>query len=74
MPKLKKSVKTLVADKIRYEANLKASQMELQDALANLLAEEEVNMEWKSIIFSVPRGVMAWAARAATNSLASADD
>ena len=48
--------------------------MELQGALASLLAEEKVNMEWKSVIFSVPRGVMAWAAWAATNSLASPDN
>ena len=31
-------------------------------------------MAWQSLIFSVPRGVMAFAARAATNSLASPDN
>ena len=74
MPMLKKAAKSLVTDKFQNDANLKANQMELQGALANLLAEENVNTEWKSTIFSVPRGVMAWAARAATNSLASPDN
>ena len=31
-------------------------------------------MAWQSLIFAVPRGVMAFAARAATNSLASPDN
>ena len=74
MPKIKKAAKTLVSEKFQNEAYSKASQMEVQGALANLLAEEKFNIKWKSVIFSVPRRVMAWAARAATNSLASPDN
>ena len=39
-----------------------------------LVAEEEASISWQSLIFAVPRGVMAWMARASTNSLASPDN
>ena len=74
LPKLKKAARGLVSEKFKDLANEKAGRMEVQGALARLLEEEDTNMEWKSLIFSVPRGVMAWAARAATNSLASPDN
>ena len=54
LPKLKKSAKALVAEKFKRKENQKASQMEVQGALANLLEEEETNLEWKSLIFAVP--------------------
>ena len=38
------------------------------------LQEEEQDVAWKSTIYKVPRGVMAWAARAATNTLATPDN
>ena len=48
--------------------------MEVQGALAKLLEEEDTNLEWKSLIFSVPQRVMSWAARTTTTSLASPDN
>ena len=39
-----------------------------------ILAEEEKDVAWKSIIYQVPRGVMAFSLRAATNSLATPDN
>ena len=38
------------------------------------MAEEEKDIPWQSLIFAVPKGVMAWAARATTNCLASPDN
>ena len=46
----------------------------LQGALARLLAEEKKDIAWQSLIFAIPKGVMAWAARATTNCLASPDN
>ena len=48
--------------------------MESQGAVARLLAEEEKDIPWQSLIFAVPKGVMAWAARATTNCLATPDN
>ena len=39
-----------------------------------LVAEEEKDISWQSLIFAVPKGVMAWMARASTNCLASPDN
>ena len=64
----------LIAGKFTQAVYMKASQMEVQGALANLLDEEDTYLEWKSMIFSVPRGVMARAAMAPTNSIASPDN
>ena len=38
------------------------------------MAEEEKDIPWQSLIYAVPKGVMAWAARATTNCLASPDN
>jgi hypothetical protein len=46
----------------------------MQGDLVKLLNEEEEDVTWKSIIHSVPRGVMSFACRAATNSLATNDN
>ena len=46
----------------------------MQGELATLLAEEEGDIPWKATIFSVPKGVMAFAVRACTNTLATPDN
>lgn len=56
------------------EAKAKADQLESQGIVARLLAEEEKDIPWQSLIYAVPKGVMAWAARATTNCLASPDN
>ena len=58
----------------RSDANHKADQLESQGAVARLLAEEEKDIPWQSLIFAVSKGVMAWAARATTNCLATPDN
>ena len=45
-----------------------------QSQMLNLLAQEEEDVGWKSSIYRVPRGVMAWAVRAGTNTLATPDN
>ena len=71
---LKKAGKAEVANQYRQKSSLKSAELEVQGQLAILLEEEKTNMAWQSLIFAVPRGVMAFAARAATNSLASPDN
>ena len=46
----------------------------MQGDFLRLLAEEESNMTWQSFKYSLPKGVLGWAARAATNSLATPDN
>ena len=47
--------------------NKQAERLEVQGAMAALIAEEEACISWQSIIFAVPRGVMAWMAKASTH-------
>ena len=72
--KVKKAGKEAVRKSYLEEAKDKANQLESQGAFARLLADEQMNISWQSLIFSVPKGVMAWAARASTNCLASPDN
>ena len=71
---LKKAGKSLVAEKYKDRASEKSRGLEVQGDLARLMEDEKRNMDWQSLIYSVPRGVMAFAARASTNSLASPDN
>ena len=74
MARLKKAAKAVIASRYLEQTNNKSIQLEVQGHLATLLIQEESNMAWQSLIFSVPKGVMTFAARAATNSLASPDN
>jgi hypothetical protein len=74
MARLKKAAKAVIASRYLEQTNNKSIQLEVQGHLATLLIQEESNMAWQSLIFSVPRGVMTFAARAVTNSLASPDN
>ena len=51
-----------------------ASRLGFQGQMLNLLAQEEEDIGWKACIYRVPRGVMAWAVRASTNTLATPDN
>ena len=72
--KVKKAGKALIKEVYLEDAKTKADQLESQGAVARLLAEEEKDIPWQSLIYAVPKGVMAWAARATTNCLASPDN
>ena len=72
--RLKKAGKSLVAEQYKERANEASRRMEVQGDLGRLLEEEKTNMDWQSLIFSVPRGVMSFAVRSSTNSLATPDN
>ena len=74
LPKLKKAACKLIQQQFTEKSVNKAKQTPFQGELLVLLTEEESDISWKSLIFSVPKGVMAWAVRACTNSLATPDN
>ena len=74
LPKLKKAAKAKIKDKFLAKAKTYSSRLEVQGDLAKLLEEEEADIDWKAMIYRVPKGVMDFACRAATNSLATPDN
>ena len=52
----------------------KVEKLVSQGSFIELLESEQSNVTWKSIIYGVPRGVMAWAMRSSTNTLATPDN
>ena len=52
----------------------RVKQLVSQGDFIQLLESENSNVTWKSIIFGVPKGVMAFAMRSATNTLATLDN
>ena len=67
-------VKKKVSEIFKKKSEEKASTMGFQGQMLSLLAQEEEDIAWKSSIYRVPRGVMAWAVRASTNTLATPDN
>ena len=51
-----------------------AGQLPFQGEMLALMGEEQKDIAWKATIYKVPRGVMAWAVRAGTNTLATPDN
>ena len=74
LPKLKKVANQIVAKQYLEKHNKKAEETPFQGEMVTLLAQEEADISWKSLIYAVPRGVMSWALRACTNSLATPDN
>ena len=74
LPKLKKAVTQIVASQYKDKANKKAADIPFQGELLTLLGQEQSDITWKSLIYSVPRGVMSWAVRACTNILGTKDN
>ena len=60
LPKLKKAAKKIVLEEVTAAANTKAAEAPFQGELLTLLREEESDITWKSLIYPVPRGVMAF--------------
>ena len=56
------------------KAKESSSRLDVQGDLAKLLEEEASEIDWKAVIYRVPKGVMAFACRAATNSMATPDN
>ena len=73
-PKILKAAKAKVSQIFERKAREAASKVPFQGELLSLMAEESTNMSWKSLIYKVPRGVMGWAIRACTQTLATPDN
>ena len=74
LPKIKEAVKENIANEYNEYYNSKINDLTMQGDFLQLLNEEEEDVTWKSIIYGVPRGVLSFACRAATNSLATPDN
>jgi hypothetical protein len=61
-------------EKFGEKFNCQAEKLVFHGDLATLLSEENLDVIWKSYIYSVPKGVMSFAMRASTNILATADN
>ena len=74
LPTLKKQTNSIIANQYLTKFNDQAQQSPFQGDFINLMQEEKIDVTWKSYIYSVPRGVMSFAMRASTNSLATPDN
>ena len=65
---------TVIANQYLSKFNQQAEESPFQGEFINLMQQEKIDTTWKSYIYSVPRGVMSFAMRASTNSLATPDN
>ena len=61
LPKLKKAVRQTIHEKFKEKFNCQAEKLVFQGDFATLLSEENLDVTWKSYIYSVPKGVMSFA-------------
>ena len=73
-PNILKTAKQKVALLYRKRAEIEAEKIPFQGAMLSFLAEEKEDISWQALIHKVPRGVLGWAVRAGTNSLATPDN
>ena len=66
---LKNEAKKIIRVQNIREIEGKVSGLAVQGSYLKLLLEEKENITWKSIIYSMPRGILSWASRAVTDSL-----
>jgi hypothetical protein len=74
MPNLKEAAKKEVQLIYLERWNEKVKDLLIQGDFLNLLISEQTNVSWQSMIYGVPRGVMQFAMRSATNTLATPDN
>ena len=74
LPNLKTETRKIIAQRYLEKFNEKAHALTLQGEFLQLLKLEGQDITWKSYIYAVPRGVMGFAMRASTNSLATPDN
>ena len=74
MTKFKMQAKKVVQEKVLEASQEQARKMVLQGEFARLLEEQQSNVDWQSTMYSLPRGVLAFAARSTSNSLPSPDN
>ena len=68
------TLKKTISEEIKHSWNTRVNKLTMQGDFAGLLIEEEQSVTWQSVARKMPRNVMAFAARLATNSLASPDN
>ena len=74
VPKIKEAVKKVIANEYSDYYDTKVNELMMQGDFLKMLNQEEEDITWRSLIFSVPRGVLSFGIRAATNSLATNDN
>ena len=74
LPTLKKATNSVIDNRYLEKFNKQAEESAFQGEFINLMQREKLDVTWKSFIYSVPRGVMSFAMRAATNALATPDN
>ena len=67
LPNLKKQTNIIVKKIYLEKYNEKAEEISFQGEFLALLNEEKIDITWKSYIYAVPKGVMAFAMRSSTN-------
>ena len=70
----KGALKKTINEEIKTKWNTTVRQLTMQGDFANLLIQEEESVTWQSIARKMPRNVMSFAARLASNTLASPDN
>ena len=71
MPKAKKAIKQSINQEVLDTWNKKVHKLTVQGEFTKLLIEEEESVTWQSLIRGMPRNIMAFSMRLATDSLAS---
>ena len=74
LPKLKVAVRQEVQFNYLEQWNSRVKDLLVQGDFLNLLISEQTNVSWQSIIYGVPKGVMQFAMRSSTNTLATPDN
>ena len=74
LPQLREATRKEVQLEYLNKWNDKVKSLVMQGDFINLLISEQSNVTWQSIIYGVPRGVMGFAMRSATNTLATPDN
>ena len=73
-PKVMLVGKKKVASIFQKQSSEEVAKLGMQGELLALLDQEKEDIAWKATIYRVPRGMMAWAVRACTNTLATPDN
>ena len=74
IPKAKTATKKSIKDELTNLWNEKVQSLTMQGEFTKLLIEEKENVTWQSVIKNVPRGIMSFALKSVTNSLATPDN
>ena len=74
LPGFKKLGQSKIREEVLESAQAQARDLVMGGKFARMLEEQECNVEWRSLIHSLPRGLLGFAARMTTNSLPSPDN